>query len=221
MIGLQTKRYAANDRAAAARSESDEVFVCNPISHRVRSDLAFETAKTVLHLLGSGVRCSLTPYRLRRHLNPYRSRPHGSARRAHAPCRASPSQRCTYHMYMWSHRLGSDGPAAMCVHKVCCSGGVVGPVSLSLQIHPQLQRGGMVNARTQTPVMHQEQRCASTQAPSPEMVAAVAEQDRKQQQQQPRKDMPRFEASSKERANEHLWASSSRTPTSRCTWWKR
>ena len=58
-----------------------------------------------------------------------------------------------------------------------------GPVSLSLQIHPQLQRGGMVNARTQTPVMHQEQRCASTQAPSPEMVAAVAEQDRKKQQQ--------------------------------------
>ena len=48
-------RIAAIDRAAAARSKSDEFFVCIRLSDRVRVELVFETAETMLHLFGSGV----------------------------------------------------------------------------------------------------------------------------------------------------------------------
>ena len=59
-----------------------------------------------------------------------------------------------------------------------------GPIILSLRIHPQLQRGSMRNARTQTSVLNKEQKVnVSTQAPSAEFAAAIAEQHLKEQQQ--------------------------------------
>ena len=53
-IGLQTENYVAIDWAAAAHSKSDGFFVCKLTGYRVRADLVFETAETMLHLLGSG-----------------------------------------------------------------------------------------------------------------------------------------------------------------------
>ena len=76
----------------------------------------------------------------------------------------------------------------------CAAAEARGPVALHLQVHPQLHRGDMVNARTQTPVLNKEQVSVSTQAPSPEVGAAVAEQQREEQRL--------LEASARERACE-------------------
>jgi hypothetical protein len=64
------------------------------------------------------------------------------------------------------------------LERQCAEAEAKRPVSLSLQIHPQLKRGGMAHARTQTPILIKDQISVSTQAPSPQEAAAAAKQQR-------------------------------------------
>ena len=64
----------------------------------------------------------------------------------------------------------------------CAAAEARGRVSLRLQIHPWLRRRGTATAGTQTPILSTHQVSVSTQAPSQELAAAVAEQQRKEQQ---------------------------------------
>ena len=50
------------------------------------------------------------------------------------------------------------------------------PVSVAVQIHPQLKRGGMAHARTQTPILIRTQKSVSTQAPLKQEAAAARQQ---------------------------------------------
>lgn len=69
------------------------------------------------------------------------------------------------------------------LERQCAEAEAKRPVSLSLQIHPQLQRGGMAHARTQTPIVMRDQISVSTQAPLPQEAAAAAKQQRQHYQQ--------------------------------------
>ena len=64
----------------------------------------------------------------------------------------------------------------------CAAAEARGPVRLSLQIHPQLRHGGMVHAHTQTPLLKADQASVSTQAPSPQIAAFIAKQQRQELQ---------------------------------------
>ena len=67
------------------------------------------------------------------------------------------------------------------LERQCAEAEAKRPVSLSLQIHPQLKRGGMVNARTQTPTLMTGNVSVATQAPSSQVAAAVAKHQHEQQ----------------------------------------
>ena len=67
------------------------------------------------------------------------------------------------------------------LERQCAEAEAKRPVSLSLQIHPQLKRGGMVNARTQTPTLMTGNVSVATQVPSSQVVAAVAKHQHEQQ----------------------------------------
>ena len=67
------------------------------------------------------------------------------------------------------------------LERQCAEAEAKRPVSLSLQIHPQLKRGGMVNARTQTPTLMAGHASVATQAPSSQVAAAVAKHQHEQQ----------------------------------------
>ena len=69
------------------------------------------------------------------------------------------------------------------LERQCAEAEAKRPVSLSLQIHPQLQRGGMAHARTQTPILTRNQASVSTQAPLPQEAAAAAKQQLQHYQQ--------------------------------------
>ena len=67
------------------------------------------------------------------------------------------------------------------LERQCAEAEAKRPVSLSLQIHPQLKRGGMVNARTQTPTLMTGNVSVATQAPLSHVTAAVAKHQHEQQ----------------------------------------
>ena len=69
------------------------------------------------------------------------------------------------------------------LERQCAEAEAKRPVSLSLQIHPQLRRGDMAHSRTQTPTLIKDQISVSTQAPSPKEAAAAAQQQRQHYQQ--------------------------------------
>ena len=69
------------------------------------------------------------------------------------------------------------------LERQCAEAEAKRPVSLSLQIHPQLKRGGMAHACTQTPILIRDHISVSTQAPFPQEAATAAKQQRQHYQQ--------------------------------------
>ena len=86
------------------------------------------------------------------------------------------------------------------LERQCAEAEAKRPVSLSLQIHPQLKRGGMANARTQTPTLMTGNVSVATQAPSSQVAAA----DSKHQHEQQLRLEQQMEESARQRAHDVL-----------------